>query len=239
MVIAILASLLLEGVSQAKVRAQRIECVNNVRQLGIGLQAFMAENGSYPLLIDPGHGGGWMALLQHTELDAPGKPVRHVPFSEWSGEGVWKCPTAHKPSSWPKDVGYNSYGYNWYGMGAASDIEVFGLGGHHFFDAAHLAGPPVRESEVVSPSEMMAIGDGFVGTGDTVKDGKLALWRTYDNTGYGNTQTAYARHHGKGNVVFCDGHVDSPTLKFLFEDTSPAALIRWNRDHLPHRELLQ
>ncbi len=40
------------------------------------------------------------------------------------------------------------------------------------------------------------------------------------------------------NVVFCDGRVESPTLKFLFEDTSDAALSRWNRDHLPHREKL-
>jgi len=42
----------------------------------------------------------------------------------------------------------------------------------------------------------------------------------------------------KANVVFCDGHVESPTLQFLFEDTSDAALARWNRDHLPHREKL-
>ena len=42
----------------------------------------------------------------------------------------------------------------------------------------------------------------------------------------------------KANVVFCDGHVESPTLKFLFEDTSDDALRRWNRDHLPHREKL-
>jgi prepilin-type processing-associated H-X9-DG protein len=47
-----------------------------------------------------------------------------------------------------------------------------------------------------------------------------------------------ARHQGKANVMFCDGHVESPTLQFLFEDTSDAALVRWNRDHLPHREKL-
>jgi prepilin-type processing-associated H-X9-DG protein len=43
---------------------------------------------------------------------------------------------------------------------------------------------------------------------------------------------------GKANVVFCDGHVESPTLPFLFTDTSAAALSRWNRDHQPHRERL-
>jgi hypothetical protein len=42
----------------------------------------------------------------------------------------------------------------------------------------------------------------------------------------------------QANVVFCNGHVESPTLKFLFAATSDAALSRWNRDHQPHRELL-
>ena len=48
--------------------------------------------------------------------------------------------------------------------------------------------------------------------------------------------TASGRHNI--GVVFCDGYVESPTLQFLFEDTSDAALARWNRDHLPHREKL-
>jgi prepilin-type processing-associated H-X9-DG protein len=55
------------------------------------------------------------------------------------------------------------------------------------------------------------------------------------NEKYGNILT---RHQGRANVVFCDGHVESPTLQFLFADTSDEALSRWNRDHLPHREKL-
>jgi hypothetical protein len=42
----------------------------------------------------------------------------------------------------------------------------------------------------------------------------------------------------KANVVFSGGQVESPTLQFLFADTSDAALSRWNRDHQPHRERL-
>jgi prepilin-type processing-associated H-X9-DG protein len=64
---------------------------------------------------------------------------------------------------------------------------------------------------------------------------KVATFIYYRRLRYGNTLT---RHQGKANVVFCDGHVESPTLQFLFEDTSDAALSRWNRDHLPHREKL-
>jgi prepilin-type N-terminal cleavage/methylation domain-containing protein len=66
-IIAILAALLLTAVSQVKGRAQRIQCANNVRQLGFALQSFVTENDFYPLLIDPPH-GGWVTMLQHTEL---------------------------------------------------------------------------------------------------------------------------------------------------------------------------
>jgi prepilin-type processing-associated H-X9-DG protein len=52
------------------------------------------------------------------------------------------------------------------------------------------------------------------------------------------TVHALLKFVGKANVVFCDGHVESPTLQFLFADISDAALARWNRDHLPHREKL-
>jgi prepilin-type processing-associated H-X9-DG protein len=86
---------------------------------------------------------------------------------------------------------------------------------------------------------MMAIGDGFEGGNGIIRDGVLVLWRTSGVQDYReSTHRSFARHQGKANVVFCDGHVESPTLKFLFEDTSDAALSRWNRDHLPHREKL-
>jgi hypothetical protein len=42
----------------------------------------------------------------------------------------------------------------------------------------------------------------------------------------------------KPTRFFCDSQVELPTLKFLFADTSDAALRRWNRDHQPHRERL-
>lgn len=74
---------------------------------------------------------------------------------------------------------------------------------------------------------MMAIGEIF--------QSRLALTR---NTANAVTLFAYQRHQGRANVVFCDGHVESPTLQFLFADTSAAALCRWNRDHQPHRERL-
>jgi prepilin-type processing-associated H-X9-DG protein len=126
-------------------------------------------------------------------------------------------------------------------MSAETDTNSLGLGGHCVESISHMSmAPPVRESEVVIPSEMMAIGDGFMGGNGDIGDGTYELWRTSGVTNYfGSTQRAYQRHQGHANVVFCDGHVESPTLKYLFEDTSDEALSRWNRDHQPHRELLE
>ena len=84
---------------------------------------------------------------------------------------------------------------------------------------------------------MMAIGDGFNGGNGVIK--MVDFWHDHGLQDYfGSTKRSYARHQGKANVVFCDGHVESPTLQFLFADTSDDALSRWNRDHLPHREKL-
>jgi len=251
-IIAILAALLLVAISQAKRRALRIQCANNVRQLGIGLQAFLADNDVYPLRSNPGFRNGtylehntmWMTALQYTEFSFPGNTNR-VRFSQWSGEGVWKCPAANRPSDWPQNYGYESYGYNAFGLSANTDTNSLGLGGHHGWFDSNGTAPPVSESEVVNPSETIAIGDGFFGNNGLIGDGSWNLWRSKAATKYlgdaeyaGSTKRSYARHQGKANVVFCDGHVESPTLEYLFEDTSDEALSRWNRDHQPHREKL-
>jgi prepilin-type processing-associated H-X9-DG protein/prepilin-type N-terminal cleavage/methylation domain-containing protein len=237
-IIGILAALLLPALMYSKQKAQRIQCINNVRQLGFALQSFVTENNFYPLLIDPPH-GGWVSMLQHAELS---NSTNRTAAGQYLTQGVWVCPAANKPSNWPKDHLFISYGYNWYGLSGKADINSLGLGGHYVWDFpknTRWPTPPVGEHEVTSPSDMMAIGDGFDGGNGVIRDGGMALWRTYGVEDYlGSTKRSFARHQGRANVVFCDGHVESPTLKFLFEDTSDAALVRWNRDHLPHREKL-
>ena len=134
--------------------------------------------------------------------------------------GVWHCPAADRPSGLRRNEGFADYGYNVYGVGAVTQQTALGLGGHYVWastqSTSRLPGPPVKESEVASPSEMMAIADGFHGGSGVVRDGAGWLMRdssTQDNVG--STKRAYARHDGKANVVFCDGHVESPKLPFL------------------------
>lgn len=176
------------------------------------------------------------AVLQYNELKAPPNDDPRI----WLTKEVWQCPAANKLPPWPAKKTYFSYGYNGLGLSAATDTNGLGLGGHLLaWSSSHTTSERVRESEVVSPSEMMAIGDGFAGDQAMIRDGEFVLWRASSATNYsyvGSTKRSYNLHHGKANVVFCDGHVESPTLQYLFKDNSDAALSRWNRDHLPHRE---
>jgi prepilin-type processing-associated H-X9-DG protein len=125
-----------------------------------------------------------------------------------------------------RDILFCSYGYNVYGVQSVGNrTNALGLHGTFFPDVHGYA--PVKESEVAVPADMMAIGDSLVG-------GIIFFRRPSLATNGGAT----ARHQGRVNVVFCDSHVESPTLKLLFAETNNAALVRWNRDHQPHPDQL-
>ena len=224
-IIGILAALLLPALSQSMRRARQIHCVSNLHQIGIGIQSFVADNHAYPSFYGGTNGdnsGIWFYQLERGGFDDS------KPKTNFYLEGVWHCPSA----KWSA----GSYGYNTYGVApigyngpAAMDPKHAALGLYGYYHQRPFSITPVRESDVVSPSEMMAVGDSIAGGIDFMRQ----------DLKYLDQRGASARHRGRLNVVFCDGHVESPTLQFLFEDISDEALSRWNRDHLPHRERLQ
>jgi prepilin-type processing-associated H-X9-DG protein/prepilin-type N-terminal cleavage/methylation domain-containing protein len=231
-VIGVLAALLLAAVVQAKAKAQNTQCIGNLHQLGIGLLTFLANNRGYPISRGKAHAnsddpGSWVYQLEIGGLGVI------QPVTNFIESGVWRCPAAQwqrrlKLPPFPPGYQPACYGYNDFGIVMIGPRDnAFGLLGH--FDSHTGTFNPIRESEVAVPGDMVAIGDGFNASISLERQGLAEL------ESYGNALT---RHQGKANVVFCDGHVESPTLQFLFEDTSDAALVRWNRDHLPHREKL-
>jgi type II secretory pathway pseudopilin PulG len=228
-IIGILAALLLAAIARSKGPAQRIQCASNVRQLGLALQEFVVDNHVYPLFVNvdfhksgyPEHYGTWVDALEHEKIASkPGKSFFET--------GVWHCPSAQRPADFPTNAVYMSYGYNAFGLDVIGNPVSLGLGGHRIGMHAQTLAPPVNEPEVTMPSDMMAIGDIF--------NGGVVFWRDVKMAG---SEKAWSRHQGEANAVFCDDHVESLMLKSLLAGTNDAALVRWNRDHLPHREKLK
>ena len=58
-IIAILAGMLLPALASAKARAQRINCANNLKQIGLGMRLWADDHGAkYPWLVDQAECGG-------------------------------------------------------------------------------------------------------------------------------------------------------------------------------------
>ena len=228
-ILGILAALLFPALSLSKRRAQQIRCVSNLHQLGIKLQSFLANNHGYPVVLatrSSEEPGMWDEQLERVEsgiLATNGQFRYH---------GVWLCPAVEWSA---QNNNHQSYAYNAFGVILTSSLRGADVrDGGWLGLAGHDGGPqstnwiPIAESEVLVPSDMIAIGDSFTGF-------SIFITPTSGLAGFAEAGNVFSRHSGRGNVVFCDGHVESPKLKYLFEDTTDEALSRWNRDHQAHR----
>jgi type II secretory pathway pseudopilin PulG len=87
LVILILVTLLIPALEQVKVRIEKINCTNNLRQLYVGGAAYVQENGHWPQ-VNP-------ALLQQPNHAYDEAWIEDfMPFG--IGRGTWICPTIER-----------------------------------------------------------------------------------------------------------------------------------------------
>lgn len=218
-IIAILASLLLPGLSRAKENGQSARCKSNLRQIGLGLTMYVGDHGYYP----PHGDVDWASKTNLTWFQ------RLLPYAggEWTN-GVFVCPLF---IGYARDfVGVftgatiglpaqGSYGYNDNGTqnssGAGPNAQLLGLGPSSYGGSRR-----VNESLVLAPANMIGIGDS--GGIDRL---------SYRNDLY----TPWTRHKRSHNTVFCDGHVEQLKVGERGKKTESARR-RWNTDNEPHPE---
>ena len=224
-IIAILAAMLLPALSKAKAQAQSTACKNHLHQMGLALNMYVGDTKAYPYLTGPSSQGtytlSWPDALQpYNKLD-------------WTNRN-YHCPAYQGQiiNSHGAFQVFGSYSYNDLGVGEG---QLLGLG----FDFQNTVGAaPVRESQVLVPSDMFAImdcrgGPGFAFNGT----GFFGCYETFCNPGYVGYQSMLQRppqHGQRFNVLFCDAHVQAIKLSDLFNKTNTAS--SWNHDHQPHPE---
>jgi len=192
-VIGVLASMLLPALSNAKSKAEGIVCVNNVRQMMVGVRMYVDDNGYYPVSHDSRSSTGrqnWFDFLEpymeqewpESRLSASGSSFACPAYTRLGG--VY---SAHKSylvqrldregnplgEGIPTEYTVGAYAYNGLGTGAAfrdiSQGQHLGLRGDW---PASRSGDsfvnPVSESRIVQPSGFIVLADAPAYNGSTV-----------------------------------------------------------------------
>jgi prepilin-type processing-associated H-X9-DG protein/prepilin-type N-terminal cleavage/methylation domain-containing protein len=227
-VIAILASLLMPVLSAAKRRAAQATCLNNQKQLGLGMQMYLQDNSdTYPGIASRHYGyhpEDWIYWRTDTNTYHSFEKSPFLTSIPGLQKSLLRCPLDASDNNRVATVfgdGYGiypfSYSFNGYGL----DNGGQNLGMSTVVDSSSGTAKkyPFYEDLVRNPSQkiMLAEEPGSYGVresegGDAapICDGR---WIPSDYA-KNATDPLTVRHGGKADVSFADGHVEPVTPEF-------------------------
>jgi prepilin-type N-terminal cleavage/methylation domain-containing protein/prepilin-type processing-associated H-X9-DG protein len=218
-IIAILSAILLPVLSRAQGAARATQCLSNLRQLYLANTMYAAENKGYYVPAAPdiyeGSGGRvrWHGERQKAHPSSTFDPSQG-PLAEYLPDGrVKECPEfseyrrAAEQSGLAFESGSGGYGYNMAYVGSRMYRDEW----------PESVTRTTRDSEIRRPGRTIMFADaGLPMDGYIIEYGFLEPPHTVsprypagNPDGGVASPSMHFRHHGRVNVIWCDGHVTS------------------------------
>jgi prepilin-type N-terminal cleavage/methylation domain-containing protein/prepilin-type processing-associated H-X9-DG protein len=201
-IISILAGLVLPALSRAKATAKRIQCVSNLRQMGIAAHVYTDDHSEFfPIAYYEAEVAGvtWSYAWDLTTIE--GAPNTVVAGLLWQGQGtaqIQQCPAFDGGANWLTDP-YTGYNYNtsYIGHGQYESIPE-----------------PAKASDVRHPARTVLFGDGQFTDG--ANKFMRAPWSNPGDESFNGrwSGTQGFRHQKRTNAQFADGHAESLSGRF-------------------------
>jgi prepilin-type N-terminal cleavage/methylation domain-containing protein len=200
-IIAILAAMLLPALARSKDVAARIQCINNLRQIGLANHLYTDDySDTFPLVVDWPNFGGQLGASNIYSANVCGPTNR--PLNVYASVNVFHC---------PRDKGdalNNISGELWVAYGNSYVMQLAADSFHIKYLLAYPNGSygrPVKTSEIKRTDNKILAGD----------------WPLHPNRPLTDKRTQWHNHGEKRafNIVFADQHAEY----FTFPPTWTAA----------------
>jgi prepilin-type N-terminal cleavage/methylation domain-containing protein len=213
-IIAILASMLLPALAKAKSKADRIKCLNNLKQIALFMQFYTDENNE----VFPGHRNTGLNTddASRSITNWWGTTILGSFKDASNNSNLFYCPAIKGVQlengvkwKWKFDCHLVGYGFNGYFLG----IHPYDGGDNLTVAGINFATKPwFKRTAIVSPAENLCIGDAMPKSDLTWSS---SLWwpsscmQKGPNSGGGYEGIDQFRHKNTGIAVFNDGHSEA------------------------------
>jgi len=218
-IIAILAAMLLPALSKAKEKAKAVNCVSNMRQIGLSFKMYTDDN--HGRFIKLGRAGAAPPNALVPDTHATWWPDLLNEYMGSRNVAIYDCPSLK------------------------GGTNNFGIGMNHVEIGQWLGNdPPIKEASVKKPSATVAFGDTYQIANPSEPDpdkwvpvstpNLYAVYFRTPNNGshyYNKPNRVYNRHNKRANVAHVDGHAEAlrtSSIGFQYPRGHPLAL--WDRE---------